>query len=389
MTGNDEPRVEQIHDEQVSGMSRRRLVQTLGALGFAGSAAHITAEDVLAAGSDEVPIVYGFAREVDAAPSSMAPGPATVPRKTTVPADWYNDLQHAFDVHDRRKHEWGTVNGVRSTGVSPGRYGGENASIVVEVLREKAGESRGTVPESADGVPVEVEEVDEGYLLACSDEANYNYQDFGTYVPGGVLCDGPTTGTLECATLAPALYTGSGDDFVTANHVYGGQGTDHQGEPLYHPDEENGDSLGAVEEGHCYDDFIRIDPNSDHEPVSEIEDANPRYVSGQFTKDGLSHLKGLDARLRKWGITTGYTAGYINKIDATTWNYGCTPKDGQLKWGNEFDAKPGDSGSVNYYPDPEWPDTYIMVGGFNNYNTGSEIYGTGAWSVKNHHGFTF
>lgn len=388
---DERPKTQQIHQENLSSMGRRRFVQTLTALGFGGSAAHLTAEDVIAAGKREVPIVYGYTRDVDGDPSSMAPGKATVPRTTNVPADWYNDLQHAFNIHDRVSDQWLSMDGVVSTGVSPGEYGGENASIVVELLRNNASQNRGKIAESVRGVPIEIEEVNPGFPLGCVDEANYNDGDFGANVPGGVLCEGPSSsGKQKCATLAPPLFVdGVGANFVTANHVYGGQGTQHQGDPLYHPEKSSGDMVGTVERGHCYDDFIRIIPNADHDPIAGIEGADPDAVSGHFTKDGLSNLKGLDAKLRKWAITTGYTEGYINKVDAKTANYGCQYKDGQLKWGDGSVAEAGDSGSVNYYPDPEFPDSFIMVGGFNNWNTGSEVYGTGGWSIQNHHGFTF
>lgn len=75
-------------------MGRRRLLRTLASVGFAGSALqYLSIEDIKAASSDEVPIVYGFARTDPDDPTTLSP------RKKMVPADWYSDLQHALNLH--------------------------------------------------------------------------------------------------------------------------------------------------------------------------------------------------------------------------------------------------------------------------------------------------
>ena len=143
--------------------------------------------------------------------------------------------------------------------------------------------------------------------------------------------------------------------------------------------------------GYPSEDFVRVVPTNSYEPVSRIH--NAKRVVGQFTMMGLADLRARGEPLAKTGARSGYTQGEIKGINGMACYYGHICKFGQLKWGDEFTMFGGDSGSVNYHADPENPEEYIMVGGFNNARTwwpgGNFSWGTAAYHVHQTHGFRF
>lgn len=370
---------------------RRRVLRLIGATGISsGIAGEKLIGNAYGQRSSETEIIYAYRHKDIGSPEQ-----GIEPVKKSVPSGWWNNLTRAFDTKEQKQRDWFSREGVFRVGVSPGEAGGENTRIIVTIDEKHAGNTRGEIPERKNGIPIETRTRDKNKgekLENCSDKLNHNTSDHGGFIPGGMLCEGSdSSGSQACGTLAPKIVEEDGYDawFVTANHLYGGQGNDHKGEPLYHPDEQVGDAVGTVYQGHCYDDFIRITPNLDHYPESIIEGANPDTVSGQFTKGGLSDLKRQNIALEKIGCATGHSSGAIKEVDETTFNYGCMPKDGVVTWGSNSKAAPGDSGSVNYAPDPDQPNDAIMIGAFNNYRTPYHVEGVGAYSVKSAHKLHF
>ncbi|NHN61282.1 MULTISPECIES: hypothetical protein [Halorussus] len=366
-----------VHDEPVTTMGRRRFVDTLASLGFGAlSASLLTADDVRAASRDEVPVVYGLTRSDDG---------GLTPRRKTVPADWYEDFRTALAAH--RNLEAVHRDAVANSAVAPGEYGGANASIRVEITSEDV---RGDVPERVQNTPVEVRKVeratggDRG--LRAEPSASVGLQDGG--VPGSVaVASEDLYGTLAPAMRDPAdgsLY------FATANHVFGGTG--NEGKPMYLLDDGR-TKIGEVRSGYPKADVVCASPTDDYRPLHRIRDGSPGRVLGQFTRTGLADLKAAGEPLEKIGVKTGHTKGKIQAVDGLTCAYGAICKQGQLKWGDESGFDDGDSGSVNYHPDPDDPDAGVLVGGFNNARTWwpgeNYIWGTAAHHITETHGLTF
>ncbi|WP_227357023.1 hypothetical protein [Haladaptatus salinisoli] len=369
------PAVRSAIDRRLSTMGRRRFVSTLAGAGFGSMAGLLAPEDALAAGRDEVPLAYARVSAQDGGSNGLES------RTTTVPADWFADLRAAFDAHRRLAPR--SRSGVVGSAVVPGEFGGRNAAVAVDVTDDEAG---GAVPESVGDVPVEVNRVEPG--TPESTDRFPGATVAGKRVPGGVTC---ANRDAE-GTLAPAMYDGGTPFFATSNHVYGGDGERFRGEPFF-LFERGARKIGEVRRGYQLDDFVRIDPLNGFRPTSEIRGASPSAVVGQFTREGLAELKARGAKLEKVAPNTGHTSGAIQAVDGMTCAYGKVCKRGQLKWGSQSDMVDGDSGSVNYRPDPENPESGVLVGGLNNARTwwpGEDyIWGTAAYRIANRHGFTF
>lgn len=350
-------------------MGRRRFVSTLLEAGFGSMAWLLTPENVEAAGRNEVPLVYAHGANFE-------------PRTMTVPADWFADLQSAFDAQQR--FDVRSTPGVVGSAVIPGEFGGRNAALAVDVTGSEAG---GAVPERVGDVAVEVNRVES----AQTDETRSGRARSvaGRLIPGGIKC----ANREASGTLAPAMYDGETPFFSTSNHVYGGDEERYRGEPFFVFGNRGPRKIGEVRRGYQLDDFIRIDPVNGFRPVSEIYGESLPPVVGQFTREGLAELKARGAKLEKIAPNTGHTSGKVQAIDGVTCAYGKVCKQGQLKWGSQSDFTDGDSGSVNYHPDPERPDSGLLVGGFNNARTwwpGEDyIWGTSAYRIVNEYGFTF
>jgi hypothetical protein len=387
MGEHDDTRISALHEESVDTMGRRRFVDTLLGLGFSAlSASLLSADDVRAASRDEVPIVYGLARDDDG---------NLEPRRKTVPADWYDDFRSAVAAH--RTLELMDKTEVASSAVAPGEYGGRNASIQVEVTAE---EVRGEVPEYVEDTPVEVRRVEAGETRPgegrSSDEsssstgpnASSSELDVGDEIPGSV----PIASENLFGTLAPAMRDPSDGSryFATANHVF--DGTDNRGDPLYLLDGGRTE-IGSVRSSYPKSDLVCARPEDGYQPLSRIREESPGRVLGQFTEAGLADLKASGEPLEKIGAKTGHSKGKIQAVDGFTCAYGAICKQGQLKWGEQSGFDDGDSGSVNYHADPDDPEAGVLVGGFNNARTwwpGEDyIWGTSAYHITEKHGFTF
>ncbi len=350
-------------------MGRRRFVSTLLGAGFGSMAGLLTPEDVEAAGRNEVPLVYAHGENFE-------------PRTMTVPADWFADLRSAFDA--QRRFDVRSTPGVVGSAVIPGEFGGRNAALTVDVTGSEAG---GAVPERVGDVAVEVNRVES----TRSDETRSDRASSiaGRWIPGGIEC----ANREASGTLAPAMYDGETPFFATSNHVYGGDEERFKGEPFFVFGNRGPRKIGEVRRGYQLDDFVRIDPVNGFRPLSVIHGESPSPVVGQFTREGLAELKARGSKLEKIASRTGHSSGKLQAIDGMTCAYGKVCKRGQLKWGSQSDFTDGDSGSVNYHPDPENPDSGLLIGGFNNARTwwpGEDyIWGTSAYRIVSEYGFTF
>jgi hypothetical protein len=365
------PKVQDVHDESLSSAGRRRFVKSLLGVGFGVTAAnYLTAEDVLAAGKKEVPIVYGLVHGDDGSVKA---------RTKNVPADWYNDLQHAMNAHDSRNFHQRP--GVLGSWVVPGEYGGQNASIDVDILKEDA---RGNIPEHVDSVPVNVNKLEGFSVGKC------NTDDEGDVVRGGVKC---TNGNGSYGTLSGRIRDTSTNDyyFATSGHLF----DNNTGGSLYQPNDQD-PRIGKVTDAYCYSDLVVAEPKNGHTPdhhIKRIDSGEPSNVVGIYTKTGLSELKASGELLEKVGVRTCHTQGQIQAVDGETCAYGCRCKSEQLKWGSESDFNDGDSGSLNFHPDLKNPTEDILIGGMNNavtwWDGENYVWGTAAHHINNEHNLIF
>ena len=363
--------------ENIKSVSRRKLLATIGAAGFtATGVADVDASGTINPEGDETEIVYGFSRSD---PEDMS---TYTERTKMVPSDWYVQFKRACEVH--KNINLIQRDAVKAIWVVAGDYGGDNSHIRVEVEKDSP-DIKGDIPEWINDIRVDVEDWTDGGSAAgdCSDNSN----DFGSSPPGGVKCSGPDKyGTLQSALYDVSSYTSY---FTTAKHLFNGRGSDVTDDYLYQPS--GGQPIGNIFETHCYDDFIVADSINGHSPVSEVTDAIPNIVSGQFSADGLADLKAQGDSLHKVGVTTCKTSGKIKAIHGQTAVYGCQPKAGQVCWGTVNDIDNGDSGGPVYHPDPNHPTQYIMISSYCNgwANNPGYTFGTGAYRIKDRWDYTF
>ncbi|HMB49400.1 hypothetical protein [Natronoarchaeum rubrum] len=377
--------------------TRRQLLRA-GVNGGAavGIAALSPIDDVLAAGDDPVTITYAYAREEPDDPSSLRP------RTKTVPGDWYRAVTGAFRVHDRLVDA--DVPGLLGSAVVPGSYDAPMASIAVDVLPDAESlltDGLSELLRSVDFVTSTVEELelsgDGGTDGDADGSIEYADQLPLPGVPGGVPC-----GYAESlGTLSPSLFDADGRRyFVTSNHLFRGDGDDSgraedaSGEPLLlFVDEESEQQIGRVDEQFPTQDFVLARPTDEFRPTNGVVAPGPSTVVGQFTRIGLADLKAREKPLRKFGARTGYTEGQIHGVDGVTCYAGDRCRRGQLRWGSEATFDDGDSGSVNFRPDPERPDEWVLVGGLNNARTwwpGQNFtWGTAAYQMTAVNGVRF
>lgn len=373
--------------------TRRGFVRAAVNLGVAGGLARTLESGALDAAADgDVPVVYAYARDDPADPSSLDP------RVTWVPGDWYASMESAFEL--RHAILDAGLDGLLGTFVVPGTYDETTASVAVdgtdEAVRDRVREVAADA--DVDATPdVSVRVRDPPSPPDRDDPDNRRGETPESSVPGGVYCGSPSSG----GTLAPAMYASEGPGeptayFATSNHLYspGGTGTtEHAGEPLYLHAREDDPRIGVVDRGYPNEDVVRVRPVDGYRPVSRIAGAEPSVVAGQFTRWGLADLRAREEPLTKIGALGGRTTGQIQGVAGITYYVGDVPKDGQLKWGGEDSMTDGDSGSVAYHPDPDAPDEQLLVAGFNNARTWwpgeNYTWGTAAYHVHERYGLHF
>lgn len=340
------------------------------------------------AGREEVSIVYAFARPGGTDSTDGGTPRAVEPREKTVPADWYGELSTALSVHGELPAA--ELTGFLGSFVVPGTYDEPSASIAIQATAEALREEVAALSLDVD---VSVDVLGElpdptGETGPIRPEVTADLGDRS--VPGGVFCGNDE----RRGSLTPALRDPEADRryFATANHLYGGSGTDHRGDPLYVFDGDESETVGRIRRGFVDDDLVLADPVDEHVPAGEVSAASPGAVGGQLTKLGLADLKARGEPLEMTGAVSGRTSGEIEGIDGVTFYTGEGVRTGQLLWGDEETFTDGDSGSVNYHVDPE-DDDRVLVGGLNSARTwwpGADFtWGTAAYVIRERHGLVF
>lgn len=365
--------------------TRRTVLGTVAAAGVAGAAGVLG--NVWTDSRDHVEVVYALARD----PSSKSAG--VTPREKRVSRTWAANVRLAFEA--KRRILAGDVPGLVGAFVVPPD---DETGVATVALESTTSGIRAKLPDDVDraGLEIDVEEIDLPPWDGESDlpEGLRTVENLdASRIPGGVLCGhGDVRGTL-----APALFDDDGTPLLaTSNHVFGAEGTkrtEHAGARLDVYQDGIGAVVGAVRRGYPGEDVVVADPAPGRTPVSRIDGAVPSTVSGQYTMIGLADLRTRGEKLRKVGARTGVTDGEIEGVDGFTCYYGDVCKRGQLKWGTESTIRDGDSGSVNYHPDPERPETGVLVGGFDNARTwwpgANNAWGTAAYHLHRRYGFHF
>ncbi|SNZ02455.1 hypothetical protein SAMN06269185_0026 [Natronoarchaeum philippinense] len=367
--------------------TRRQLLRA-GANGAVatGIAALSPIDDVLAAGDEATTITYAYARDDPADLATLRP------RTKTVPGDWHRAVSGAFDVHDRLVDA--DIPGLLGSAVVPGSYDAPMASIAVDVLPDAESVLTGSLAELLDGVDflsAAVSKVDPSGERRDADGAiEYAPSLTEPDAPGGIPCG--HDGAL--GTLAPALFDADGRSyFATSNHLFGAGDDSVEESLVVFDDEQSERTLGRVQRRYPRQDFVLAWPTGDFNPTNGVAAPGPSTVAGQFTRIGLADLAARGEPLWKVGARTGVTTGPIRGIDGVTCYAGGRCRRGQLRWGGEATFDDGDSGSVNFRPDPERPDECVLVGGLNNARTwwpGQNFtWGTAAYQMTAVNGVRF
>lgn len=376
-----------------TGVSRRGFLRGAAAVG-AGFTSSTGTGALLSPSDSDIQITYAIART---APDSSR---SYELRTKEVPASWYRRTRIAFDVNHYLHRAISNIVGsfVRAAGYD------EPASVRLDVSTERAHRQaadlfadvhRELSTTADDGVDLDLDiEMTGGWPLNGDGDPTLRHVERPTdgRVSGGVAC----STDASAGTLAPAMYDGSGTPFfATANHVYGARGTkqyDHYGESLSLRHESGETEIGTVDEGYPKADLVRVSPSNGYVPDNEIRARPPVPVTGQFTRIGLADLQARGERLEMMGARSGRRTGEIDGVNGITSYYGDVPKRGQLKWGGQFTMDDGDSGSVNYHPDPEIPNS-VLIGGFNDARTwwpGEKYaWGTAAYHLRRHYDYHF
>lgn len=377
-----QPTARSVSEGPRPARGRRAFLGLLAAAGVGAGLASRRTTDGPPTGRDEVPIVYGHARVDPADPRSVEP------LSKPVPAEWFHELSRAIAAH--RALPLPELTGFLGSYVVPGDASDPGASISIQASAERLRDEVADLSldvefdvEVFDGIPEVTGQSDpvEPEVVADLDDRS---------VPGGVLCGNGR----KHGTLAPALYDPAAGRrfFATANHLYGGDGRDRRGEPLYLSDGTDRAWVGRVRRGLADVDVVLADPTGVRVPASEIADASPGQVGGQFTRLGLADLQARDVPLRMTGAASGHSTGRIKGIDGVTFYTGEVPRTGQLIWGDEEAFTDGDSGSVNYQVDPQ-DDDRVLVGGVNSARTwwpGADFtWGTAAYRLREAYGLVF
>lgn len=352
-------------------------------LGVVG-VAHLTSEDIRAADRTQTPVVTGLESK-----DRSQPYESLEPVKRNVPQDWYDNLQRARKAKQKVVSDHEHKKGIVGIGVRAGIAGGDNADVIVDISGKHAEKRRGEIPEERNGTPITVRKgpriTPDGHSSCDSGNSYCNDYYHGSSIPGGMQCEG-TDSSGPVGTLCSPITKSNGDvRFATAGHIFGAACA--CGQHFWHPTESDYD-VGTVSAHHCYDDIALIEPENGHSPEREIQDANPSAVQGQFTKSGVADLRRRGEFIKKVGWRSCKTCGKIESEDYTHSGYGCTPKDGQVKWGEATDSKGGDSGAPVYHVNPNNTDHQWIVN-ISLWSGSFSAGGTSAWSIYNKHGYIF
>jgi hypothetical protein len=299
--------------------------------------------------------------------------------KKNVPADWYNDVQHAEKVRDALDLHKNA--GVNEVDVRPAKYGGRSSYIEVGVSPELARgnglvpeTAKSAIPESHSGVEIKLKEVGVG-KMACYTG------DYGSTIPGGAVC---RSGVGSSGTFSSAMFkNNNGPYFATNAHLWAGASNPTTSYDMNH--NSSNEKVADIIEANCQLDYALGDPDN-HTPQQKIV-AGGEDVTFQYTKSGINDQIGQGAHGTKRGIssceTSGeiYTAnGYIGAVDK-----GCPNRGYQVK--GEWDIERGDSGSVAFIDNGSNVGALSMNAGFDPLN--DNAFGFGAYRLKAQQGLSY
>lgn len=383
-------RVDKIHEKRMSSMSRRRLMNALVGMGATvGTAAHLTPEDVEAASSDEIPIAWGHTFEEPGDPTTER-----VTEKRHVDADWYNDLKTTQRVREHLALE--ELPEVVAVDAIPPEFGGENGYVraaVSEVVAEEEGTSAadiaGEIPETVNGVEVEVETI-EGPLetpdVPESEpseeiEADDVESEAVDYESGRAIYHEDSG---YCTLTGRVFFDGSSlARFITVHHLWHGEDPIENDVKMYSA---AGNAIGEAFTGDCTSDYIVFFPEDGYEPDNEVI-VEGVEITGEYTQDAVNAMAGNDVVVEKYGQRTGHTSGEVHTANgyvAYVGGEGCDDRDDQVRWGSGDDFNDGDSGSLTYYqwgddPDETWA-ICVAAGTYPGTSTWDyEVFGSGSW----------
>ncbi|OVE83744.1 hypothetical protein [Natronolimnobius baerhuensis] len=368
-----------------SRVSRRTVLRTGVNTGIAAGFVWGLGAANYATNADLGSITYALARP--------DPDADTLEERTKdVPVAWHESLRLAFDAQAAIQ-ETG-LEPLVSSFVVPGSYDSPQASVSVQTTDETVQSTLESIVEFPFDITV-LEEIPPQPQSDGEYESAYQLAEHDPeHIPGGVRCDTDS----GSGTLTPAMFDAETGEryFATSNHVYDEEGTledEHRSEPLFLTHNDTEYQIGQVAQGYPLADIVRVEPVDGYQPVSEIERAEPSQVTGQYTRLGLADLMARDGTLEKLGAISDRTSGEIKGVNAMTCYSGAVCKPGQLIWGDEDALTDGDSGSVNFHPDPENPDDSILVGGINNARTwwpsSDFTWGTAAHHLLEEYGLHF
>lgn len=398
MADDEQVDVGAIHRKSTGKMGRRGLMKLAASVGFTGyTAAHLTAEDVRGAASDQVPIKTTIEQD----------------RTEYVPRDWYNRYQRARRVNERHsfvsRHE-----DVIAQWMVPPKRGGANEKLVVEIDQEgddRPG-ARAVVPERKDGVPVEIEEMKRAEPEGCSSPSaqNYNTGDYNNPCPGGIAI---TDRECHTGTLGPLARHKSNEKFdphkfwMTVKHLYPDSndgdcrfGLENTYQP-YNLEDFDEEAIGYIEEQYNEFDTVVNTKNISHgtsgvTPAPEIAapsnapQSSNYQVGGSWTEDQIANMAGNGETTYHVGTRTGFNSGPVKKMNGTVcYDFNCGPLciDKQVQWGDGNDTAGGDSGG------PVFSDAYGDVrmlchhSGYSYGLSGAYNAGTAIYAIYNNYGF--
>ena len=363
-----------VHRSKDTKLTRRRILRTLTAAGVTPVAAsRITVDDVKAADDDQVPISLDVKGEI----------------KKNVPADWYDKLIHTRDIRSKLSRNHDHRESVLGVGYSPGKRGGENPYIIVELNEDSDSkeQDKSEIPDEREGVTIEKEEVKAASPDNCPDTPYYeslcdNYDcttlPEGDDIPAGPMVEFPGIGRWGSHT-SQVLWS---DDtlklgWMTSAHYITDCGVGH--EAYHQPANDGGDGykIGEITAIHPEYDISIIEttefdnPNIDPSPyVHESSNLSSGYTYGPIetvmTKDGVDLWAREDREVFRYGAGTCYGNG---RVEATIQDWEvlgepedwCNPSINEVVRIRIDNSGDGDSGALHWgYYEPQ--DAYLGIG---------------------------
>lgn len=236
--------------------------------------------------------------------------------------------------------------------------------------------AREHVPESIDGVPVEVRESGRGKPASSCDTSTlrgWNENDSNLYSGYEINVDGGASGTNTCI-----VYDGQTAYGLSNYHVLKDSGND--------VNDGVGNSIGTVtDELHCREDW-GLYSLDDVGVAQEVKFSQYDGITGSFTKDGVADLVNSNADCSKVGKRTCKSTFQAEAYDTQyTVEGDCNTAPHQVYYeAKDADFDEGDSGSLAYHESPDnssycWAVSQLAF--YYPYRFDHDISGVGAWQI--------